>query len=75
VAPGGWPRRRRCRASRLPRLEAALSQELIPAKQEIVRDFVADEMRDIIGAAQALLAALEDYQGRNRRVGGVETPA
>ena len=43
--------------SRLPRLETALSQELIPAKQEIVRDFVADEMRDIIGAAQALLAA------------------
>jgi len=25
--------------------------------------------------AQALLAALEDYQGRNRRFGGVETPA
>jgi hypothetical protein len=43
--------------SRLPRLETALSQELIPAKQEIVRDFVADEMRDIVSAAQALLAA------------------
>jgi undecaprenyl diphosphate synthase len=25
--------------------------------------------------ARALLAALEDYQGRNRRFGGVETPA
>jgi len=25
--------------------------------------------------AQALLAALLDYQGRNRRFGGVETPA
>ena len=43
--------------SRLPILETALSQELIPAKQEIVREFVAAEMRDIIGAAQALLAA------------------
>ena len=37
--------------------KTALSQELIPAKQEIVREFVAAEMRDIIGAAQALLAA------------------
>ena len=42
--------------SRLPRLETALSEELIPAKQGIVRDLVADEMGNIIGAAQALLA-------------------
>ena len=43
--------------SRLPQLETALSQDLIPAKQDIVREFVADEMDDIIGAAQALLAS------------------
>jgi hypothetical protein len=67
--------------SRLPRLETALSQELIPAKQEIVREFVAEETRDIIGAAQALyatrvaaakeqLAELDGVKDKNRGVLG-----
>ncbi|MBL8382020.1 MAG: dynamin family protein [Burkholderiales bacterium] len=42
--------------SRLPALERALSEDLIPGKQEIVREFIAEEIRNIIGAAQALLA-------------------
>ena len=43
--------------SRLPELERALSQELIPAKQDIVREFVNGEMTGLIAAAQALAAA------------------
>jgi hypothetical protein len=65
--------------SRLPALEAALSQQLIPSKQDIVRDFVQDEMRNIFGAAQALLASrvvsvkdqlleLGGLQGKNQGV-------
>lgn len=65
--------------SRLPRLETALSEELIPAKQDIVRDFVAGEMRDVVAANQALLATrvnnvkdqlreLEELQGKNEDV-------
>lgn len=65
--------------SRLPVLENALSEELIPAKQDIVRDFVAAEMRDVIRANQSLLAArtnnvkdqlreLEELQGKNEDV-------
>ncbi|HEX4328402.1 MAG TPA: dynamin family protein [Burkholderiales bacterium] len=65
--------------SRLPRLEAALSEELIPAKQDIVRDFVAGEMRDVVASSQSLLASrmnnvkdqlreLEDLQGKNEDV-------
>ena len=65
--------------SRLLLLETALSEELIPAKQDIVRDFVAAEMRDVIGANQALLAArvnnvkdqlreLDDLHGKNEDV-------
>ncbi|MDB5807645.1 MAG: hypothetical protein JWN73_4967 [Betaproteobacteria bacterium] len=65
--------------SRLPRLEAALSQELIPAKQDIVRDFVSAEMRDVVSSSQSLLASrmnnikdqlreLEDLQGKNEDV-------
>ncbi|MFN0160847.1 MAG: dynamin family protein [Burkholderiales bacterium] len=42
--------------SRLPALETALSRELIPAKQEMVRDFAAAELRNLIAAAQGLLA-------------------
>ena len=59
--------------SRLPRLETALSQELIPAKQDIVRDFVADEMHDIIGAAQALLAArVGSVKEQRAELGGLQ---
>ncbi|HEY4370701.1 MAG TPA: dynamin family protein [Burkholderiales bacterium] len=65
--------------SRLPRLETALSEELIPAKQDIVRDFVAAEMRDAVAANQILLATrvnnvkdqlreLEELQGKNEDV-------
>jgi len=65
--------------SRLPALETALSQELIPAKQDIVRDFVSSEMRDVIQANQALLASrvnnvkdqlreLDDLHGKNEDV-------
>ena len=43
--------------SRLPELERALSQELIPAKQDIVREFTIAEMKDLIAAAQALSAS------------------
>jgi len=58
--------------SRLPRLETALSKELIPAKQEIVRDFVADEMRDITGATQALLAArIREVQSQKAELVGL----
>ena len=65
--------------SRLPILETALSQELIPAKQDIVRDFVVSEMRDVIASNQHLLAArannvkdqlreLDDLHGKNEDV-------
>ena len=65
--------------SRLPALERALSQELIPAKQDIVREFVNGEMTDLIAAAQALAAArvgslkeqlqeLGDLSGKNEGV-------
>lgn len=65
--------------SRLPALETALSQELIPAKQDIVREFVSTEMKDLVGANQALLAArvngvkdqlreLDDLHGKNEDV-------
>ena len=43
--------------SRLQQLETALSDELIPAKQEIVRDFVSAEMRDLVGTTQRLIGA------------------
>ena len=43
--------------SRLPQLEAALSSELIPARQEIVRTQLAAEIGDLVAAKQALLAA------------------
>ncbi len=43
--------------SRLPALERALSDELIPYKQEIVRDTVESELDDLMGASQGILAA------------------
>jgi hypothetical protein len=43
--------------SRLPELEHALSQELIPAKQEIVRDGSRRELDELIGTTRGLLVA------------------
>ncbi len=65
--------------SRLLQLEEALSLDLIPAKQEIVREFVSAEMHELIRAAQALTAAransireqlgeLEELSGKNEGV-------
>ena len=45
------------RKSRLPELEKALSDELIPSKQEIVRDSTQSEMRDIEMGAHSILSA------------------
>ncbi len=65
--------------SRLLQLEEALSLDLIPAKQQIVRDLVSAEMDGAIRAAQALtatranslreqLAELEQLAGKNEGV-------
>ena len=43
--------------SRLPALEKALSDELIPSKQEIVRDNTQSEIEDMIGSTQTILEA------------------
>jgi len=43
--------------SRLPALEKALSDELIPSKQEIVRDNTQSEIEDMIHATQSILDA------------------
>lgn len=43
--------------SRLPALEHALSDELIPYKQEIVRDTVESELDDLMGSSQSILEA------------------
>lgn len=43
--------------SRLPQLEAALSDELIPARQEIVRAQLVTEVEELMAAKQALLAS------------------
>ena len=47
--------------SRLPALETALSQELIPAKRNIVREQFSAEIAEILAAAQSMLAS----RGRN----------
>ena len=65
--------------SRLLQLEEALSLDLIPAKQDIVREFVSAEMNDVIRSAQSLcgaransvkeqLAELEGLSGKNEAV-------
>ena len=65
--------------SRLLQLEEALSLDLIPAKQDIVREFVSAEMHDLIRAAQSLssaralsikeqLSELEELSGKNEGV-------
>ena len=65
--------------SRLPALEAALSDELIPAKREIVRESAASEFAEVSRPAGDLLAArvaalreqfdeLNELRGKNRGV-------
>ena len=65
--------------SRLPALERALSDELIPSKQEIVRDNTQTELDDMIGATHAILEArqlgvaeqldeLDGLRGKNQDV-------
>ncbi len=43
--------------SRLPTLEYALSRELIPAKQDIIRNQLATELHEITSAQQAIVTA------------------
>ena len=43
--------------SRLPALEHALSKELIPAKQDIIRGQLTSEVNEIVGTQQAMLAS------------------
>lgn len=43
--------------SRLPQLERALSEELIPSKQDIVRDNTQGEMDDLMTGTRSLLTA------------------
>ncbi|MES2151679.1 MAG: dynamin family protein [Pseudomonadota bacterium] len=65
--------------SRLAALEAALFNELIPAKKEIIRRQLADDLGSLVAAQQAMLAArlrdiieqlqeLKGLRGKNRSV-------
>ncbi|WP_220807039.1 dynamin family protein [Noviherbaspirillum aridicola] len=65
--------------SRLPQLEAALSEELIPSKQEIVRRQLAGEIDELAASAHSLLAArtrnvveqlveLRSLRGKNQNI-------
>ncbi|MDR2015765.1 MAG: dynamin family protein [Azoarcus sp.] len=65
--------------SRLPALEQVLSEDLLPSKQEIVRDNTLGETRDLIYQASVLLQArlsgvkgqlqeLDSLHGKNRGV-------
>lgn len=65
--------------SRLPALETALSEELIPGKQEIVRGQLTSEVNELTAAKQALLASrsrnmveqlveLKSLRGKNRNI-------
>ncbi len=65
--------------SRVPELERALSEELIPAKQEIVRDDTAGEVGELDARARGLLESrlaglreqlseLTELRGKNRGV-------
>ncbi|THF61224.1 dynamin family protein [Pseudothauera rhizosphaerae] len=65
--------------SRLPALERALTEDLLPTKQEIVRDNTLGETEDLAGQASALLEArlsglreqlqeLTDLRGKNQSV-------
>ena len=65
--------------SRLGTLEAALFNELIPAKQDIIRQQLADDMARLVGAQQAMIGArirdlveqlqeLKSLRGKNQGV-------
>jgi hypothetical protein len=65
--------------SRLPQLENALSGELIPGKQEIIRSQLASEINDLTSSKQALLASrtrnvveqlmeLKSLRGKNQSI-------
>ncbi len=65
--------------SRLPKLEYALSKELIPAKQNIIRAQLTSEVNEIASAQQAVIAArsrsvveqmmeLKSLRGKNMNV-------
>lgn len=65
--------------SRLPALESALSDELIPSKQRIVRNQLHAEVAELAAAKQALLASrvrnvveqlveLKSLRGKNRNI-------
>ncbi len=65
--------------SRLLKLEQALSQELLPAKQEIIRSQLASDIHDLTAARQALLASrmrnvveqlveLKSLRGKNQNI-------
>ena len=65
--------------SRLLKLEQALSQELLPAQQEIIRAQLTSEIRDLGGARQTLLSArarnvveqlveLKSLRGKNQNI-------
>lgn len=53
--------------SRLPELEKALSEELIPSKKEIVRDNTQHEIEDLINNSYMILEAR--LQGLNEQLG------
>jgi hypothetical protein len=65
--------------SRLPELENALSSKLIPSKQDIIRDQLASEIRELTAAKQALLSSrarnvveqlveLKSLRGKNQNI-------
>ncbi len=65
--------------SRLPQLEAALSEELIPAKRDLVRDSTDSEFGDVAGRVRGLLDSrllglreqlgeLNELRGKNKGV-------
>ncbi|MBI3284880.1 MAG: dynamin family protein [Burkholderiales bacterium] len=65
--------------SRLPALEYALSKELIPAKQDIIRAQLSAEINEVTGAQQAVISArsrsvveqmleLKSLRGKNMNV-------
>jgi len=65
--------------SRLPALESALSDELIPAKQDIIRAQMSAEMDELIGSRRAILSSrtrnvveqlveLKSLRGKNKNI-------
>lgn len=65
--------------SRLPELESALSGELIPSKQRLVREQIGSEVRELTASKQALLGArtrnvveqlveLRSLRGKNKNI-------